>query len=168
MRKRFLLISTIIVLSAFTFAACGKKSPSSPESTNSETTTAEPTTEENTEKDTTEEEKPVATATSEESTKEQTKTTTATKKDEQAKPKSATGTYNGFADTSSVEIEMSDGSYQTIRKRCVRKCTIWEKDSCNPAGGDFIYYELGDEQHADDGAGSGRKELCERCCVCVF
>ena len=114
MRKRFLLISTIIVLSAFTFAACGKKSPSSPESTNSETTTAEPTTEENTEKDTTEEEKPVATATSEESTKEQTKTTTATKKDEQAKPKSATGTYNGFADTSSVEIEMSDGSYQTF------------------------------------------------------
>ena len=109
MRKRFLLISTIIVLSAFTFAACGKKSPSSPESTNSETTTAE-----NTEKDTTEEEKPVATATSEESTKEQTKTTTATKKDEQAKPKSATGTYNGFADTSSVEIEMSDGSYQTF------------------------------------------------------
>lgn len=114
MRKRFLLISTIIVLSAFTFAACGKKSPSSPESTNSETTTAEPTTEENTEKDTTEEEKPVATAISEESTKEQTKTTTATKKDEQAKPKSATGTYNGFADTSSVEIEMPDGSYQTF------------------------------------------------------
>ena len=114
MRKRFLLISTIIVLSAFTFAACGKKSPSSPESTNSEKTTAEPTTEENTEKDRIEEEKPVATATSEESTKEQTKTTTATKKDEQAKPKSATGTYNGFADTSSVEIEMSDGSYQTF------------------------------------------------------
>ncbi len=114
MRKRFLLISTIIVLSAFTFAACGKKSPSSPES-NSKTTTAEPTTEENTEKDTAaEEEKPVATATSEESTKEQTKTTTATKKDEEAKPKSATGTYNGFADTSSVEIEMSDGSYKTF------------------------------------------------------
>ena len=114
MRKRFLLISTIFVLSAFTLAACGKKSPSSPEASSSETTTAEPTTEENTEKDTTEEEKPVATATSEESTKEQTKTTTATKKDEQAKPKSATGTYNGFADTSSVEIEMSDGSYQTF------------------------------------------------------
>ena len=27
---------------------------------------------------------------------------------------SATGTYNGFADTSSVEIEMPDGSYQTF------------------------------------------------------
>ena len=40
MRKRFLLISTIIVLSAFTFAACGKKSPSSPESTNLSTPTA--------------------------------------------------------------------------------------------------------------------------------
>ena len=107
------------MLSAFTFAACGKKSPSSPESTNSETTTAEPTTEENTEKDTTEEEKPVATATSEESTKEQTKTTTATKKDEQAKPKSATGTYNGFADTSSVEIvnklnDMDEGTKITF------------------------------------------------------
>ena len=114
MRKRFLLISTIIVLSAFTFAACGKKSPSIPESTNSETTTAEPTTEENTEKDTTEEEKPVATATSEESTKEQTKTTTATKKDEQAKPKTATGTYNGFADTNSVEIELSNGTFETF------------------------------------------------------
>lgn len=117
MRKRFLLISTIIVLSAFTFAACGKKSPSSPES-NSEATTAEPTTEDKTattaDTETTEKEKPVATATSEESTKEQTKTTTATKKDEEAKPKSATGTYNGFADTSSVEIEMSDGSYKTF------------------------------------------------------
>ncbi len=74
----------------------------------------EPTTEENTEKDTTEEEKPVATATSEESTKEQTKTTTATKKDEQAKPKSATGTYNGFADTNSVEIELSNGNFETF------------------------------------------------------
>lgn len=117
MRKRFLLISTIIVLSAFTFAACGKKSPSSPESS-SEKTTAEATTEDKTattaDTETTEKEKPVATATSEESTKEQTKTTTATKKDEEAKPKSATGTYNGFADTSSVEIEMSDGSYKTF------------------------------------------------------
>ena len=37
MRKRFLLISTIFVLSAFTLAACGKKSPSSPEAS-SETT----------------------------------------------------------------------------------------------------------------------------------
>ena len=117
MRKRFLLISTIIVLSAFTFAACGKKSPSSPESTNSETTTAEPTTEENTEKDTTEEQKQIKENELdklEDDIKEQTKTTTATKKDEQAKPKNATGTYNGFADTSSVEIEMSDGSYQTF------------------------------------------------------
>ena len=46
--------------------------------------------------------------------------------------------------------------------------TIRETYLDDPAGGGFIYYELGDEQHVDDGAGSGRKELCERCCVCVF
>ena len=122
MRKRFLLISTILVLSAFTFAACGKKSPSSPEA-NSETTeekastkastTEEPSTEKNTESKDSKKEEPVATT--EEPTTEATKEpTTATKKDEQAKPKTATGTYNGFADTNSVEIEMSDGSYQTF------------------------------------------------------
>ena len=26
----------------------------------------------------------------------------------------------------------------------------------------------GMNKRADDGAGSGHKELCERCCVCVF
>ena len=110
MRKRFLLISTIFVLSAFTLAACGKKSPSSPEAsseTTEEATTEEPTTENNTE-DTTEKETPVSTAT------EATKSSTASKKDEQAKPKTATGTYNGFADTNSVEIELSNGNFETF------------------------------------------------------
>ena len=115
MRKRILLISTIFVLSAFTFAACGKKSPSSPEAnseTTQDTTTEEPTTEENTENTDAKEE---AVATTEEPTTEASKEpTTASKKDEQAKPKTATGTYNGFADTNSVEIEMSDGSFQTF------------------------------------------------------
>lgn len=115
MRKRILLISTIFVLSAFTFAACGKKSPSSPEAnseTTQDTTTEEPTTEENTENTDAKEE---AVSTEEEPTTEASKEpTTASKKDEQAKPKTATGTYNGFADTNSVEIEMSDGSYQTF------------------------------------------------------
>ena len=46
--------------------------------------------------------------------------------------------------------------------------TIRETYPDDPAGGDFIYYELGDEQRAGDGAGSGRKGLCERCCVCIF
>ena len=124
MRKRFLLISTIFVLSAFTFAACGKKSPSSPEAS-SEKTTTEATTEATTEKakttttednteTTTEKEKPVSTATEETTTKATTEVTTATKKDEEAKPKTATGTYNGFADTNSVEIELSDGSFKTF------------------------------------------------------
>lgn len=107
MRKRFLLISTILVLSAFTFAACGKKSPSSPEAS------SETTTEDNTADTTAEEEKPVSTAT--EATKDSTEeVTTASKKDEQAKPKTATGTYNGFADTNSVEIELSNGTFETF------------------------------------------------------
>ena len=101
MRKRFLLISTIFVLSAFTLAACGKKSPSSPEASSE-------TTEEATEKET-----PVSTAT--EATKSSTEeVSTASKKDEQAKPKTATGTYNGFADTNSVEIELSNGNFETF------------------------------------------------------
>ena len=117
MRKRFLLISTILVLSAFTFAACGKKSPSSPEASSETTTeeaaTEETTTEDNTADTTAEEEKPVSTAT--EATKDSTEeVTTASKKDEQAKPKTATGTYNGFADTSSVEIELSNGTFETF------------------------------------------------------
>ena len=115
MRKRFLLISTILVLSAFTFAACGKKSPSSPEASSETTTeeaaTEETTTEDNTADTTAEEEKPVSTAT--EATKDSTEeVTTASKKDEQAKPKTATGTYNGFADTNSVEIELSNGTFE--------------------------------------------------------
>ena len=116
MRKRFLLISTILVLSAFTFAACGKKSPSSPEASSETTTeevaTEETTTEDNTADTTAEEEKPVSTAT--EATKDSTEETTASKKDEQAKPKTATGTYNGFADTNSVEIELSNGTFETF------------------------------------------------------
>ena len=115
MRKKFLLISTIFVLSAFTLAGCGKKSPSSPEA-NSETTT-EDTTEEDkstTAEATTEKETPVSTATEEATTKATTEVSTASKKDEEAKPKTATGTYNGFADTNSVEIEMSDGSFETF------------------------------------------------------
>lgn len=122
MRKRFLLISTIFVLSAFTFAACGKKSPSSPEASSETTTTtteekkteATTTTEKKAEEKKTEKEQPVSTAT--ESTTEGTtaEVTTATKKDEEAKPKTATGTYNGFADTNSVEIELSDGTFETF------------------------------------------------------
>lgn len=117
MRKRFLLISTIFVLSAFTFAACGKKSPSSPEASSEKTTTEATTTEDKSTEDTaktTEEEKPVSTATEAVNTEETQKVTTATKEDEKAKAKTATGTYNGFADTNSVEIEMSDGSYETF------------------------------------------------------
>ena len=122
MRKRFLLISTILVLSAFTFAACGKKSPSSPEAgsdgTTTEATTEAPTTEEPTtekeEASTKESTSTVATATEKDTAASTQEVTTASKEDEEAKPKTATGTYNGFADTNSVEIEMSDGSFKTF------------------------------------------------------
>lgn len=38
----------------------------------------------------------------------------ATKKEEQARPKTGKGTFDGWADSSSVEIKMSQGDYQTF------------------------------------------------------
>ena len=119
MRKRFLLISTIFVLSAFTLAACGKKSPSSPEAsseTTEEATTEEPTTENNTE-DTTEKETPVSTAT--EATKSSTEeVSTASKKDEQAKPKTSNGNFETFLvnddDVKTALSKKSEGSKITF------------------------------------------------------
>lgn len=43
-----------------------------------------------------------------------TKTPIATKKDEQKAAVKATVTYNGFSDTNSVEMKMSDGSYEVM------------------------------------------------------
>lgn len=38
----------------------------------------------------------------------------ATKKEEQARPKTGKGTFEGWADSGSVEIKMSEGDYQTF------------------------------------------------------
>lgn len=38
----------------------------------------------------------------------------ATKKEEEAQPKKGKGTFEGWADSSSVEIKMSEGEYQTF------------------------------------------------------
>lgn len=38
----------------------------------------------------------------------------ATKKEEQAEPEKGKGTFDGWADSGSVEIRMSDGTYQTF------------------------------------------------------
>ena len=47
-------------------------------------------------------------------TKATTATPIATKKDEQKAAVKATVTYNGFSDTNSVEMKMSDGSYEVM------------------------------------------------------
>ena len=43
-----------------------------------------------------------------------TEATIADKKDEKKKPVSATGVYNGFGDSNSVEVKMSNGEYKTF------------------------------------------------------
>ncbi len=117
MRKKFLLISTILVISASAaLVACGKKSPSSPESSVS----SDKTTQEETSKGQT----VATTETKTEGTTEAVKKDDiATKQDEKAKPKEASGTFEGWADSSSVEIKMSDGEYQTffVEKEEVKK-----------------------------------------------
>ena len=52
--------------------------------------------------------------TSTKTTKATTETPIATKKDEQKAAVKATVTYNGFSDTNSVEMKMSDGSYEVM------------------------------------------------------
>ena len=123
MRKRFLLISTILVLSAFTFAACGKKSPSSPEASSETTTeevaTEETTTEDNTADTTAEEEKPVSTAT--EATKETAETAKATVKKTAAKAKTAT-TRKTAAAKKTVK-EKADAVKTETKRKVTRKPT---------------------------------------------
>ena len=108
MRKKLLLISGILFIGAVSMTACGKKSPSSPEA---ETTTTEAATEDTK----TEEETTVATAASTEATTEAVdQDDIATKEDEEKKPKNGSGTFNGWVDSKSVEIEMSNGEFKTL------------------------------------------------------
>ena len=110
MRKKYLFITCMLMIGAVGLMACGKKSPSSEGST--EATTAE--TEETT---ASEEVSTVATEETEattEAAKSTTEATIADKKDEQKKPISATGVYNGFGDSNSVEVKMSSGEYKTF------------------------------------------------------
>lgn len=57
------------------------------------------------------------TSTAKKTTKATTETPIATKKDEQKAAVKATVTYNGFSDTNSVEMKMSDGSYEVCNPR---------------------------------------------------
>lgn len=108
MRKKLLLISGILLIGVVSMTACGKKSPSSPEA---ETTTTEAATEDTT----TEEETTVATtASTEAATEAVNQDDIATKEDEEKKPKSGSGTFNGWVDSNSVEVEMSNGEFKTF------------------------------------------------------
>ena len=99
MRKKYLLITCMLMIGAVGLMACGKKSPSSEVSTEATTAESEETT-------ASEEVSTVATEETEATTeagKTTTEATIADKKDEKKKPVSATGVYNGFGDSNSVE-----------------------------------------------------------------
>lgn len=116
MRKRFLLIASILLIGAVSLAACGKKSPSSPESeTTTEDSSEKASSEEVSSEETSAKEDTVATEkTTTAATEAVKKTDTATKEDEKAKPKSGSGIFSGWADSNSVEIQMSNGEYKTF------------------------------------------------------
>lgn len=110
MRKKYLLITCMLMIGAVGLMACGKKSPSSEVSTEATTAESEETT-------ASEEVSTVATEETEVTTeagKTTTEATIADKKDEKKKPVSATGVYNGFGDSNSVEVKMSNGEYKTF------------------------------------------------------
>lgn len=111
MRKKYLLITCMLMIGAVGLMACGKKSPSSEVETEATTAETEATTEG-------EDVSTVATEETEATTAAESKSTTeatiADKKDEEKKPVSATGVYNGFGDSNSVEVEMSNGEFKTF------------------------------------------------------
>ena len=111
MRKRFLLIAGILLFGAVSLVACGKKSPSSPESE----VTTEATESKDTEATTEDAQTTVATSETTEATTEPVDSDdVATKEDEEAKPETGTGTFNGWVDSGSVEVEMANGEYKTF------------------------------------------------------
>lgn len=112
MRRRFLLISCILVIGAVSLVGCGKKSPSSPEAETTEATEAAK--EETTEESSAEEETVATTETTTAATEAVDEDEIATKEDEQAKPKNGSGTFSGWVDSNSIEVEMSNGEYKTF------------------------------------------------------
>lgn len=111
MRKKYLLITCMLMIGAVGLMACGKKSPSSEATTEAATTETEATTESDEVSTVATEETEATTAATSQST---TEATIADKKDEAKKPVSATGVYNGFGDSNSVEVEMSNGEFKTF------------------------------------------------------
>lgn len=112
MRRKLLVISSILLVATVGIVGCGKKSPSSPEATTEEATTEATT--EVTSEDESSDEQTVATTETEATSEETSEVTTASKADAAESAKSASGTFGGWIDSNSVEIEMSNGEYKTF------------------------------------------------------
>jgi len=116
-KKRIRVIGLFIaVLSLAVLSGCGsakKKQKATTKTTEVASTTEKENISKNKDQQTI-----TSSATTEATTKVTTSTTTstpiATKKDEQKAAVKATVTYNGFSDTNSVEMKMSDGSYEVM------------------------------------------------------
>ena len=112
-KKRIRVIGLFIaVLSLAVLSGCGsakKKQKATTKTTEVASTTEKENISKNKDQQTI-----TSSATTEATTKVTTSTTIATKKDEQKAAVKATVTYNGFSDTNSVEMKMSDGSYEVM------------------------------------------------------
>lgn len=123
-KKRIRVIGLFIaVLSLAVLSGCGsakKKQKATTKTTEVASTTEKENISKNkdqqtiTSSATTEATTKVTTSTAKKITKATTETPIATKKDEQKAAVKATVTYNGFSDTNSVEMKMSDGSYEVM------------------------------------------------------
>lgn len=123
-KKRIRVIGLFIaVLSLAVLSGCGsakKKQKATTKTTEVASTTEKENISKNkdqqtiTSSATTEATTKVMTSTAKKTTKATTETPIATKKDEQKAAVKATVTYNGFSDTNSVEMKMSDGSYEVM------------------------------------------------------
>lgn len=112
-KKRIRVIGLFIaVLSLAVLSGCGsakKKQKATTKTTEVASTTEKENISKNKDQQTI-----TSSATTEATTKATTETPIATKKDEQKAAVKATVTYNGFSDTNSVEMKMSDGSYEVM------------------------------------------------------
>ena len=123
-KKRIRVIGLFIaVLSLAVLSGCGsakKKQKATTKTTEVASTTEKENISKNkdqqtiTSSATTEATTKVTTSTTTSTAKKTTETPIATKKDEQKAAVKATVTYNGFSDTNSVEMKMSDGSYEVM------------------------------------------------------
>ena len=119
-KKRIRVIGLFIaVLSLAVLSGCGsakKKQRATTEvaSTTEEKNVAKNEVQQTTTSATTEATTKTTSTKTKKTTKSTTETPIATKKDEQKAAIKATVTYNGFSDTNSVEMKMSDGSYEVM------------------------------------------------------